>query len=102
MAFFKKHRKRARRIIEEESGPAKSLKKRRSFPTVVKLLAVDALEAGLGPVEVSEIVGAGASTLAQWRRLYLEGGEKALMRQASNPGSRRVCGELERRIEQMA
>ena len=101
MAFFKRQRKRTSRVIAKDTGPAKPVKKRRTFPTVVKLLAVDALEAGLSQTEVSEIVGAGASTLAKWRRLYIEGGEKALMRQASNPGSRRVCGELERRIEQM-
>jgi len=101
MAFFRNRRKQSRRLTEKESGQAKSVKKRRSFPTVVKLLAVDALEAGLSQGEVSEIVGAGNSTLAKWRSLYLEGGEKALMRQASNPGSRRVCGELGRRIEQI-
>jgi len=101
MAFFKKRKKRTRRTSELSLSPATSVKKRKTFPTVVKILAVDALEAGLSQTEVSEIVGAGASTLAKWRRLYLEGGEKALMRQASNPGSRRICGELERRIEHM-
>jgi transposase-like protein len=88
MAFFRKRRKQSRRLTEREPGQAKSVKKRRSFPTVVKILAVDALEAGLSQGEVSEIVGAGSSTLAKWRRLYLEGGEKALMRQAGGVDAR--------------
>ena len=67
----------------------------------MKLLAVDALEAGLTSSEVCEPVGVSNSALAKWRKLYLDGGEKALMRQAANPGSRRICGELERRIERM-
>ncbi len=59
MAFFRKRRQQARRVAEEEPGQARSVKKRRVFPAEVKLLAVDALEAGLSAGEVSEIVGAG-------------------------------------------
>jgi transposase InsO family protein len=39
--------------------------------------------------------------MLKWRKLYLEGGEKALIRQAAHPGTRRICGALERHIKQM-
>jgi len=59
----------------------------------------EALESGLEVDEVSEIIGAGNSTIVKWRKLYHEGGEKALIRQAVYPGTRKICGALERRIK---
>jgi transposase InsO family protein len=100
MSFFRK-RKRPSRVRPEAEVQVKSTKKRKIFPAEVKLLAVEAMELGLSPDEVSEIVGAGTSTMVKWRKLYLEGGEKALIRQAAHPGTRRICGALERQIKQM-
>ena len=93
-------RKKAGEVRSEAEFHVKSGKKRKIFPAEVKLLAVEALELGLSAEEVSEIVGAGSSTLVKWRGLYREGGEKALIRQAAHPGTRRICGELDRRIKQ--
>jgi len=86
-------------------APAGSLatwgKKRKLVPVEVKLLAMEALEAGLTHAEVCELLGVGISTVSHWRKLYAEGGERALMKQASSPGASRICNELQRRIEQM-
>jgi len=101
MAFLRRKKRRSRGTPREDTPAAKSVNKRKVFPVEVKILAIEALEAGLGPGEVSELLGAGSSTIVKWRKLYVEGGPEALMRQAANPGSRRICGELERRIEQM-
>jgi len=100
MAFFRK-KKRPKAVRSETGVQAKPNKKRKIFPAEVKLLAVEALELGLEVDEVSEIIGAGNSTIVKWRKLYYEGGEKALIRQAVYPGTRKICGTLERRIKQM-
>ena len=67
----------------------------------VKLLAMDALKAGIPSSEVCELIGVSNSALGKWRKLFQEGGEGALALQATNPGTRRICSHLERRIEQM-
>lgn len=101
MSFWRKRKKKSVSTSVASDRETRTVKKRKVLPVEVKLLAIDAVEAGLTCAEVCELVGVSNSALANWRKLYLEGGEKALMRQASNPGSRRICGELERRIEQM-
>jgi transposase InsO family protein len=98
MSFFRRRKRSDSRVeTPRQGGP----RKRKVFPAEVKILAVEAMEEGLSPGEVAELVGAGKSTMIKWRKLYLEGGERALMRQAAHHGSRRLCGELERRIERM-
>jgi transposase InsO family protein len=101
MAFLHRKKKRRGSSPQETASPVRVGKKRKICPVEVKLLAVDALQAGLTAAEVSELVGVSATALARWRRLHREGGEKALMRQATHPGARRLCSVLERRIEQM-
>jgi transposase-like protein len=44
----------------------------------VKLLAIDALKAGITSSEVCELIGVSNSALGKWRKLYQEGGEGAL------------------------
>ncbi len=100
MEFFRK-RKKSKTKQTNETLPVKPNKKRKALPAEIKLLAVEAMESGLSPEEAGEIVGAHKSTVSGWRRLYLEGGERALIRQKSNPGTRRLCGELEKRIEEL-
>jgi transposase len=60
--------------MDEDATPQKQ---RKSFSPEVKLLAVKALEAGLTPGEVSEIVGAGNSSVTTWARAFREGGVEA-------------------------
>ena len=71
----------------------------RRYPLEVKLLAAQAKEAGLGPKEVAELIGASAHSVSKWHKLYQEGGPETLMIQSSSPGTQRICRELERRIE---
>jgi len=102
MSFLRKRKKRKRPAPEAETiAPVKHAKKRKVTPVEVKLLAIDALKAGIASSEVCELIGVSNSALGKWRKLYQEGGEGALARQATNPGTRRICGDLERRIEQM-
>jgi transposase InsO family protein len=101
MAFFRKDKRKSSKSVETERVQVKPVKKRRVFPAEVKLLAIDAMEAGMSIADVSEIIGAGSSTIIKWRKIYLEGGEGKLARQAANPGTRKICSELERRIERM-
>ena len=83
------------------SPQAPAGRKRKLVPVEVKLLAMEALEAGMTHTEACELLGVGISTVSHWRKLYTEGGERALMKQASSPGASRICNELQRRIEQM-
>jgi len=101
MSFLRRKKRKSRPAPREASLPTTPAKKRKVVPVEVKLLAVDALAVGLSSAEVCELVGVSYSALANWRKRYLEGGAQSLMRQATNPGSRKICGELERRIEQM-
>jgi transposase InsO family protein len=102
MLFLGRGKKRKRPAPEAETtAPVQHPKKRKVTPAEVKLLAIDALKAGIPSSEVCELIGVSNSALGKWRKLYQEGGEGALARQATNPGTRRICSHLERRIEQM-
>ena len=69
MSFFTK-KKRAAPVRSTSTVAPKPTKKRKTFPAEVKLLAVEALEAGLHPDEVSEIVGA----IARFDGIEVDGG----------------------------
>ncbi len=102
MSFFRKRKKRSKPAREAETtATVKHPKKRKVTPVEVKLLAIDALKAGISASEVCELIGVSSSALGKWRKLYLEGGEGALVRQATNPGTRKICSDLEKRIERM-
>jgi transposase InsO family protein len=102
MSFFRKRKKRPKPARQTETTAAvKRPKKQKVTPVEVKLLAIDAVKAGITPSEVCEFIGVSGSALGKWRKLYQEGGEGALVRQATNPGTRKICSDLEKRIEQM-
>ncbi len=100
MAFFRKQKK-GKTTRQNQITTTKPTKKKKLHPAEIKLMAVEATEAGLSPAEVGEIIGTHQTTISNWRRLYFEGGEKALIRKSSNPGSRRICQALELRIEEL-
>jgi transposase InsO family protein len=101
MAFFrKKTRKKATPHTSNQSTQTESYRPRKLFSPEVKLHAVKALEAGLTPLEVSEIVGSGSSTVNGWAKAYREGGLESLFRKPTNAATRRICDTLARRIEQ--
>lgn len=98
MAFWKKKKRSSARSTEEhEARPAK---RRRILPLEVKILAVEARAAGLTAKEISEVTGSSPGTIDKWYKTYKTGGTEGLVRSVSNPGARKICSELERRIEQ--
>jgi transposase len=101
MALWKKKaRKKKSPLSTANPSITAPQKQRKLFSPEVKLLAVKALEAGLTPAEVSEIVGAGNSSVTAWARAFRDGGMEALVRKSTSATTRRICEKLERRIEQ--
>jgi len=100
MAFWNRSKKEKR---EEAVAPVVVRRRKGSsgnrFPVEVKLLAARAKESGLGRQEVADLVGASPYSVDKWHQQYQEGGPEALMSQSSSPSTRRICSELERRIE---
>jgi transposase len=82
------------------SAPGKSAspKARVVAPMEVKLLAIEAWEAGLTAREVAELADVSTATVSAWRKLHREGGVAALSRKPTSPGARRICLQLEERI----
>jgi transposase InsO family protein len=85
-----------------DTGRARPAKKsvKRSPPVAmeVKILALEALEAGLSAPEVGELAGVSSTTVQKWRNQYAEGGVEGLVRKASSIGVRQQCSVLEERI----
>jgi transposase InsO family protein len=85
-----------------DTGRAQKRKKtvKRSPPVAmeVKVLSIEALEAGLSAEEVSELAGVIPTTVQKWRKQCAEGGIEALARKASSIGVRNQCSVLEERI----
>jgi transposase InsO family protein len=83
------------------SQPEKSKKTLKRSPPVameVKVLAIEALEAGLSAEEVGELAGVIPGTVKKWHSQCAEGGIEALARKASSIGVRNQCSILEERI----
>lgn len=98
MFFWNKSNKQKKEIQVPKALTRPSSLGRR-FPFEIKLLAARAKEAGLGPKEVGDLIGASSFSVSKWHKLYLEGGVEGLMLQSSSSGTQRICQELERRIE---
>ena len=64
----------------------------------VKLLAIEAWEAGLTAREVAELADVSTATVSAWRNLHREGGVAAMSRKPTSPGAQRICRQLEERI----
>jgi transposase InsO family protein len=64
----------------------------------IKILAVEALESGLSPQEVGELVGVCSETIRKWGKDYAEGGVQGLCRKASSIAVRKQCAVLEEKI----
>ena len=74
MAFWKrKARKKSAPQAASLTSHIDTRVPRKLFPPEVKLQVIKALEVGLTPQEVSEIVGSGTSTVTAWARAYGEG-----------------------------
>jgi transposase InsO family protein len=94
---FKRGLKEAADKGQAEKGK-KVIKRAAPVAMEVKLLAMEALESGLSPQEVGEVLSLSASTIHNWRAAYGEGGVSALSRKASSIAVRRQCSALEEGI----
>ena len=101
MAFWKRLR-RPQTVDSSDRGlvqkPRKTIKRSPPVAMEVKLLAMEALEPGLSPKDVGEIVGVVESTITKWRGQYQEGGIETLSRRSSSIAVRHKCTALEERI----
>ena len=104
MAFWSRKKKKEQREPSAESRPRarrSRARKTRFLPLEVKLLALEALVAGLSPGAVAELAGVSPSTVSSWRRAYDQGGIRGLVKRTTGNGTRRICKELEARIVAM-
>lgn len=67
-------------------------------PLEVKLLAMEAVEAGLSSEELAGLAKVSSTTIDKWWSVYQEGGKEALCRKPSTPNARRTCKVLQERI----
>ena len=66
MAFLRKRKKRLKPAREAETtAPVRHPKKRKVTPVEVKLLAIDALKAGITSSEVCELIGVSISIIGK-------------------------------------
>ena len=56
-----------------------------AIPLEVKLLGLQALDSGLNPKEVAELLGVWVGTVRDWKNLFDAGGVEALRKTASSP-----------------
>jgi len=100
-SWKKKHELPAETPVEspEPEPPKKSSKRGRGpIPMEIRLLSVQAVEAGLTTKEVADLAGVHPSTIDGWRKAYRESGVAGLARRTSSKTTRRICKELEERI----
>jgi hypothetical protein len=76
MAFLKFKRKRAVAPADSDRGqePKKAIRRAPPVALEVKLLAMEALEAGMTAQEIGDLLSLSASTIHNWRAAYAEGG----------------------------
>ncbi|MBT3191234.1 MAG: IS481 family transposase [Verrucomicrobia bacterium] len=98
----KKVRKQSVDTDEKDESGADDGKKRRggevSFAMEVKLLALDALQAGLSGPEVGEIIGVSDASVYHWSKQFKDQGLDGLRRRPSSPRVRHRCKQIEERI----
>ena len=108
MGFWKR-KKTQKKVVkksdiaaEKDESGADDGKKRRggevSYAMEVKLLALDALEAGLSGPEVGEIIGVSDASVYQWSKRFKEDCLEGLCRRPSSPRVRHRCKQIEERI----
>lgn len=103
MSFWNRRKKEPEAASEiQGSGSVnrKSMGRSRVFPLEVRLLAIDAREAGLSSREVGDLIGSCATTIDKWTRVYREEGLEGFSRQGANPGTRQFCNALRQKIEE--
>ncbi len=85
---------------EAEPRPQPARRRRTNIPMEIRLLSVQACEAGLRAGDVAELAGVSPSTIHSWTRLYRERGIGGLARRTNSSRTRKICKTLEERIVQ--
>jgi transposase InsO family protein len=99
MAFLRfKKKLRAPADTGRAQKTKKTIKRVPPVAMEVKVLAIEALVAGLSAEEVGELIGVSSTTIHKWRSQYSEGGVERLARKASSIGVRHQCSALDERI----
>ena len=99
MAFLRfKKKLRAPADTGRAQKAKRSIKRVPPVAMEVKVLAIEALVAGLSAEEVGELIGVSSTTIHKWRSQYSEGGVERLARKASSIGVRHQCSALDERI----
>jgi transposase InsO family protein len=103
MSFWKRRKRSSKQSVSAgDAGKVQKAKKstKRSPPVAmeVKILAIEAVEAGLTGQELGEMIGVSPSTIHKWRKDYTEKGVQALCRKASSIAVRNQCSVLEEKI----
>jgi transposase InsO family protein len=99
MAFLRfKKRLRAPADTGRAQKAKKTIKRVPPVAMEVKVLAIEALVAGLSAEDVGELIGVSSTTIHNWRSQYSEGGVECLARKASSIGVRHQCTALDERI----
>jgi len=103
MSFWKRQKKTRKTSFDNQESDSTVKKRsgpRKVFPVEVRLLAMDAREAGLSSREVGDLVGASSGTVDKWMHSYRREGVEAFARQGANPGTRRLCNTIRKQIEE--
>jgi transposase InsO family protein len=102
MVFWKKNKKKEVETKGSTPGPSVPVTSpsRKRHSVEVKLLAAKARESGLLSSEVGKLVGASSTSVDKWWRLYRNGGPEALVTFKQNPKTRKLCAQIQQRIEQ--
>jgi len=104
MGFWSWKKKEESPPSEAPKSPKPEPKKKTSkrgrgpIPMEIRLLSVQAVEAGLTSREVSELADVHPSTIDGWRKAYRAEGVAGLARKTSSRSTRRICKEIEERI----
>ena len=103
MSFWKRRKQASQQAPSPgDAGQVQKTKRtvKRSPPVAmeVKVLALEALDAGLSATEVGELVGVGSGTIHKWRQDYAAAGVQGLCRKASSIAIRKQCSVLEEKI----
>ncbi len=102
MVFWKKKKEEKEEITVKAAARPASVRgpSRKRYSVEVKLLAARARVEGLSSGEVAKLVGASPNSVDKWWRLYRDGGPEAIVTFNHNPKTRKLCAQLQKRIEQ--
>jgi transposase InsO family protein len=101
MRFFgKKQKAEIRPVKATVPEPVKAAPKRKYLPLEIKLLGMEAMDAGLSSKDVSAVIGAAPTTIEKWYRLWRESGTDGFIHSGGTPTIRAASKAIQKRVEQ--